>query len=209
MKKREESLQNENTNLKNELAAIKALLEETQWSLWEKKGELALLKSQLKDSTADQQYKASELANIKIQLKDCKSKLTTSNEENEILKNDLKCIEEKSIHEIENVQNQLSDTQNKLKIESNLVEKLKKEKINAEYELGNIKEKLILVEQGFEEEREQWKEEKDRVIKYQRNLQTNYKKMFQTNKLLQTEFYNLTLILRNHCYAEELNKAPS
>lgn len=208
LKKRGDSLQVENINLKNDLAVMETFLKDSQWSLWEKKGELTLLKSQLKDLIADQNYKASELANLKMQLKDCKTELEESIEKNKQLQSKLKSFEEKNSSEIENVTNQLSDTLNKLELKSILVEKLKKEKINVEYELGNVKEKLNLIEQGFKEEREQWKEEKERVIKYQRQLQINYKKMFQTNKLLENEFYNLTLILRNHCYPDDVNQSP-
>lgn len=49
----------------------------------------------------------------------------------------------------------------------------------------------------FESERDQWLEEKGKVIRYQKQLQLNYVQMFRKNKNLEAEVEQLTLELEN------------
>jgi vacuolar-type H+-ATPase subunit H len=44
----------------------------------------------------------------------------------------------------------------------------------------------------FEKEREQWKDEKNKVIRYQKQLQLNYLQMFNKNRMLEAEVEQLT-----------------
>ena len=66
-------------------------------------------------------------------------------------------------------------------------------------ELEKLREDLSICRKQLTLDREQWLEEKNRVISYQRHLQLNYVQMLQRNKVLQEELQQLTMELeRQH-----------
>ena len=64
-----------------------------------------------------------------------------------------------------------------------------------ESELGRVREELARCRSEFVVERDQWLDEKNKVIGYQKQLQLNYVQMLQRNKMLQEEVQQLTLEL--------------
>ncbi|KAK6178199.1 hypothetical protein SNE40_013009 [Patella caerulea] len=60
-----------------------------------------------------------------------------------------------------------------------------------------VKEKLDITQNTFDREREQWLIEKNKVIRYQKQLQLNYVQMFRKNRMLEAEVEQLTLELEN------------
>lgn len=64
-------------------------------------------------------------------------------------------------------------------------------------EIQELREALQNKTEIFEKEREQWKDEKNKVIRYQKQLQLNYLQMFNKNRMLEAEVEQLTLDLEN------------
>ncbi|XP_005090190.1 leucine zipper putative tumor suppressor 2 isoform X2 [Aplysia californica] len=64
-------------------------------------------------------------------------------------------------------------------------------------ELVNVKTQLELLKGDQDKEREQWLEEKNKVVRYQKQLQLNYVQMQRKNSTLETEVQQLTLELEN------------
>lgn len=64
-------------------------------------------------------------------------------------------------------------------------------------ELDKVKLEFLVNKEEFEKEKEQWLEEKNKVIMYQKQLQLNYVQMFRKNKVLEAEVEQLTLELES------------
>ncbi|XP_059161626.1 leucine zipper putative tumor suppressor 2 homolog isoform X1 [Physella acuta] len=64
-------------------------------------------------------------------------------------------------------------------------------------ELQEIKAQVSALKQEHEKEREQWLDEKNKVVRYQKQLQLNYVQMQRKNSALETEVQQLTLELEN------------
>ena len=64
-------------------------------------------------------------------------------------------------------------------------------------DLDKVKLELLVTKEEFEKEKEQWLEEKNKVIMYQKQLQLNYVQMFRKNKVLEAEVEQLTLELES------------
>ncbi|KAG8134195.1 hypothetical protein E2320_007327 [Naja naja] len=166
----------------------------------QKAGEISLLKQQLKDSQADVSQKLNEIVGLRTQLKEGKSFLREKDEQILTLKDSYGtksvsldfCENELQLKMVElpeklardplacesdeaKMKRQSEENLNALKRE---VERLQAE-LNAERQ---SREQQVL---DFEEERCTWQEEKEKVIKYQKQLQLNYVEMYQKNQLLE------------------------
>ena len=64
-------------------------------------------------------------------------------------------------------------------------------------ELEEMKSGLVGKNESFEKEKEQWLDEKNKVIRYQKQLQLNYVQMYNKNKMLEAEVEQLTLELES------------
>ncbi|XP_021351622.1 leucine zipper putative tumor suppressor 2 homolog isoform X2 [Mizuhopecten yessoensis] len=64
-------------------------------------------------------------------------------------------------------------------------------------EVLRLQEELDVHQDTLVKEREQWADEKNKVIRYQKQLQLNYVQMFRKNKLLEAEVEQLTLELES------------
>lgn len=64
-------------------------------------------------------------------------------------------------------------------------------------ELDKLRLELLVNKEEHDKEREQWLEEKNKVIMYQKQLQLNYVQMFRKNKVLEAEVEQLTLELES------------
>ena len=64
-------------------------------------------------------------------------------------------------------------------------------------EIRKLREQLDDVQDNFEKEKEQWLDEKNKVIRYQKQLQLNYVQMYNKNKMLEAEVEQLTLELES------------
>ncbi|XP_060595679.1 leucine zipper putative tumor suppressor 2 homolog isoform X1 [Ruditapes philippinarum] len=64
-------------------------------------------------------------------------------------------------------------------------------------ELNKLRLEMLVNKEEHEKEKEQWLEEKNKVIMYQKQLQLNYVQMFRKNKVLEAEVEQLTLELES------------
>ncbi|XP_074531002.1 NEDD4-binding protein 3-A [Halichoeres trimaculatus] len=164
-------------------------LEETQWEVCQKSGEISLLKQQLRDSQAEVTQKLSELFQLKTQLRETRTELR--NKEGQI--DALRLV--------------VQGTQRRRLLSQNAHDD---EKVSEEGPPagatggcgGPTEERLraeLLLERrqseaqamAFEEERKTWQTEKDKVIRYQKELQASYLDMYYRNEELERELHQL------------------
>ncbi|KAF3693727.1 NEDD4-binding protein 3-A [Channa argus] len=164
-------------------------LEETQWEVCQKSGEISLLKQQLRDSQAEVTQKLSEIFQLKTQLRETRTELR--NRERQI--DALKLVPQGTQHRRCPSQNANEDG------------KGTEESVSAGATGGcggpteeRLRAELLLERRqseaqamAFEEERHTWQTEKDKVIRYQKELQASYLDMYHRNEALERELQQL------------------
>lgn len=194
MRKDKEVASKQMNDLKKEVDSLNSQLDETRWSLCQKNGEVSLLKSQFKECQSEQSNKANELIVVKGQLKDARAEC----EDKTARVSDLVAEASRLRHEVED---------GKARIEHCLRD-FRNASV-AEYQFENEKLRMQLIEAkkgmdyergSHENERINWLEEKEKVIKYQKQLQLNYVQMFRRNHSLEREVEQLTIELESRDY---------
>uniref|UniRef100_A0A3Q4B393 Uncharacterized protein n=1 Tax=Mola mola TaxID=94237 RepID=A0A3Q4B393_MOLML len=142
-------------------------LEETQWEVCQKSGEISLLKQQLRDSQVEVTQKLSELFQLKTQLRETRTELR--NQEGQI--DALKLV----LHVNLFVAGGCGGST--------------EERLRAELLLERRQSEAQAL--AFEEERQTWQMEKDKVIRYQKELQASYVEMYHHNEALERELHQL------------------
>uniref|UniRef100_A0A3B4ZWP2 NEDD4 binding protein 3 n=1 Tax=Stegastes partitus TaxID=144197 RepID=A0A3B4ZWP2_9TELE len=137
-------------------------LEETQWEVCQKSGEISLLKQQLRDSQAEVTQKLSEIFQLKTQLRETRTELRSREGQIDALKLVLQGTQRRrgSPHT---------------------------ERLRAELLLERRQSEAQAM--AFEEERHTWQTEKDKVIRYQKELQASYLDMYHRNEALERELH--------------------
>jgi alkylated DNA repair dioxygenase AlkB len=209
-----ECLENKCETYGMDLSKSKSKLEETNWTLQQKSGEISLLKSQLKEAKDELSGKQNETLVLKTQMKDYQDILDDKNRDIECLEQDVYNSRKQLRQSTEALDKLCSNTKPAVMIregasqtdprvlgvsdESDKVKSLLEgfEHLKAE------KEDQELV---FEHEKNQWLDEKNKVICYQKQLQLNYVQMYRKNKMLETEVEQLMLDLerRDMKYGED------
>uniref|UniRef100_A0A8C3ATF4 Leucine zipper tumor suppressor 1 n=1 Tax=Cyclopterus lumpus TaxID=8103 RepID=A0A8C3ATF4_CYCLU len=182
-------------------------LEETQWEVCQKTGEISLLKQQLRDCQADVNHKLNEIVCLRASLKENKAKMETLERQNKDHDDKLRS---RTI-EVEVCQNELQRKKNEAdllrekvrKLEEDIrgmkqdiamakersghiaTESLQREVERLKQQLREEKDTQERLANGFDQERLTWNKEKDRVIKYQKQLQINYLQMHKKNQDLE------------------------
>ncbi|XP_075843044.1 leucine zipper putative tumor suppressor 1 [Microtus pennsylvanicus] len=192
-------------------------LEETQWEVCQKSGEISLLKQQLKESQMEVNTKASEILSLKAQLKDTRGKL----EGMDLKTQDLESALRTKGLELEVCENELQRKKNEaelLREKVNILEQellelraqaaslgplgvgptfsedipaLQRELERLRAELKEERQGHDQMSSGFQHERLVWKEEKEKVIQYQKQLQQSYLAMYQRNQRLEKALQQL------------------
>lgn len=181
----------------------------------QKSGEISLLKQQLKESQTEINTKASEILNLKAQLKDTRGRL----EGLELKTQDLESALRTKGLELEVCENELQRKKNEaelLREKVNLLElqaqaalprgrdtaalgpasaedvpALQRELERLRAELREERQGHDQMSSGFQHERLLWKEEKEKVIQYQKQLQQSYLAMYQRNQRLEKTLQQL------------------
>uniref|UniRef100_A0A8B9SLP5 Leucine zipper tumor suppressor family member 3 n=1 Tax=Anas platyrhynchos TaxID=8839 RepID=A0A8B9SLP5_ANAPL len=193
---------------KKEQAEFLPKIEETKWEVCQKAGEISLLKQQLKDSQADVSQKLNEIVGLRTQLKEGKNFLREKEEQILTLKDsyssksvnleiceselqrkmsEVQVLREKLNHcemEVSGLKRTLASMGPPRQSEDS-VGALRKEVERLQTELKLERQQREQQVLDFEEERRTWQEEKEKVIKYQKQLQLNYVEMYQKNQLLE------------------------
>lgn len=159
-------------------------LEETQWEVCQKSGEISLLKQQLRDSQAEVTQKLSEIFHLKTELREARTVL--SNRESQI--ETLKIAAHDTPRRRCFSQTGREATGNRPDC-SGGSEGPTEERLRAELLLERRQSEAQAM--IFEEERRTWQAEKDKVIRYQKELQASYLDMYQRNEDLQRELQQL------------------
>lgn len=166
---------------------ISPTLEETQWEVCQKAGEISLLKQQLKDSQAEVTHKLSEIFQLKTQLRETRGELRRRDSQIDALKLVLQGAQRRRLGSQSASDDGRGD---------------ESAAPPAGGSAGHTEERLraeLLLERRqseaqatvFEEERQTWQTEKDKVIRYQKELQASYLEMYRRNEELQTELNQL------------------
>ncbi|XP_053341188.1 NEDD4-binding protein 3-A [Clarias gariepinus] len=160
-------------------------LEESQWEVCQKAGEISLLKQQLKDSQAEVTQKLSEIFLLKTQLRETRQELCTKDGQVEMLQLALqaarqKCALGKSVQNLSTHQTPAEDSGASGTTEERLRAELLLERRQSEAQAS-----------AFDAERSTWQLEKEKVLRYQRELQASYLEMFHKNEILERELQQL------------------
>ncbi|XP_029297205.1 NEDD4-binding protein 3-A [Cottoperca gobio] len=164
-------------------------LEETQWEVCQKSGEISLLKQQLRDSQAEVAHKLSEIFQLKTQVRETRTDLR--NREGQI--DALKLVLQGTQHR--RCSSQTAHEEGKGAEESPSAGATggcggpTEERLRAELLLERRQSEGQAM--AFEEERQTWQTEKDKVIRYQKELQASYLEMYHRNEALERELHQL------------------
>ncbi|XP_056131289.1 NEDD4-binding protein 3-A [Lampris incognitus] len=168
---------------------ISPTLEETQWEVCQKSGEISLLKQQLRDSQAEVTHKLSEIFQLKTQLRETRSELRSR--EGQIDK--LKLALQGTMQRRYPSQTAHDDSRGAEESSSGGATGgcggTTEERLRAELLLERRQSEAQAM--AFDEERRTWQTEKDKVIRYQKELQANYLEMYHRNEALERELFQL------------------
>lgn len=164
-------------------------LEETQWEVCQKSGEISLLKQQLRDSQAEVTQKLSEIFQLKTQLRETRTELRNRENQLDALKLVLQGTQRRRCP------SQTGRDDGKGGEESSATGATggcggpTEERLRAELLLERRQSEAQAT--AFEEERQTWQTEKDKVIRYQKELQASYLDMYHRNETLERELQRL------------------
>ncbi|KAK4296904.1 hypothetical protein Pmani_030640 [Petrolisthes manimaculis] len=174
--------------LRRELNSLRSQLEETEWSLCQKSGEISLLKTQLKDSQGDQTTRGHELLHLRAQVRQYQAEVERRRAEITSL-HDLMGQQRRESGDLRLQLDQAQQQQSQARAHDQDLS-LQMDKLKSEVEA--MRRDCDVQRQQFEEERVRWTEEKERVIRYQKQLHQNYVAMFGRNRQLEEEVARLT-----------------
>ncbi|GAA6226374.1 NEDD4-binding protein 3 homolog [Lates japonicus] len=164
-------------------------LEETQWEVCQKSGEISLLKQQLRDSQAEVTQKLSEIFQLKTQLRETRTELRSKEGQIDALKLLLQASQRRRCPS----QNAHEDGKGAEECTpagaTGGCGGPTEERLRAELLLERRQSEAQAM--AFEEERHTWQTEKDKVIRYQKELQASYLDMYHRNEALERELHQL------------------
>ncbi|XP_006054071.2 leucine zipper putative tumor suppressor 1 [Bubalus bubalis] len=218
--KEQDLLETKLRSYEKEKTSFAPALEETQWEVCQKSGEISLLKQQLKESQTEINAKASEILNLKAQLKDtrgrlenlelktqdlesalrtkglelevCENELQRKKNEAELLREKVNLLEQELLELRAQAALQRSRDAAALgPASADDVPALQRELERLRAELKEERQGHDQMSSGFQHERLVWKEEKEKVIQYQKQLQQSYLAMYQRNQRLEKALQQL------------------
>ncbi|KAF2345032.1 hypothetical protein FHG87_024212 [Trinorchestia longiramus] len=166
--------------LQHTIASLRSQLEETEWGLCQKSGEISLLKSQLKDCQGDQTSRGHELLHLRAQLRQYALEVERRRTEVSSL-HELSATLRKEAAELRAQQQPVSAAGD------GDADQLRK----ATQELVLLREERVRERERITEERSRWQQEKESVLRYQRQLQLACQHAQRTNRRLQQEVTRL------------------
>ncbi|XP_076862287.1 NEDD4-binding protein 3-A [Brachyhypopomus gauderio] len=154
-------------------------LEETQWEVCQKAGEISLLKQQLRDSQAEVAQKLGEIFLLKTQLRETRAEVRAKDSQIDMLQMALQAVRHKGGDPPGPEDARAGDetpgsTEERLRAELLLERRQNEAQATA-----------------FEAERGTWQVQKEKVLRYQRELQASYLEMYHKNESLERELRQL------------------
>ncbi|XP_075716175.1 NEDD4-binding protein 3 [Rhinoderma darwinii] len=162
-------------------------LEDSKWEISQKAGEISLLKQQLRDCQTEITQKMGEVTLMKTQLRGAKALAREKERESTILKSRLQTMEvAKEIPPTSSQGNIISSGDDlKVWVQKDSSEASDLERLKAELMLERRQNEAQML--NFENERKIWKEEKDKVLRYQKEIQASYLEMYHRNQALERQ----------------------
>ncbi|XP_004629373.1 NEDD4-binding protein 3 [Octodon degus] len=161
--------------------------EEARWEVCQKTAEISLLKQQLREAQAELAQKLAEIFNLKTQLRGSRAQAQAQDAELARLREAVRSLQEQAPREEAPGSCETDDCKSRgLRGEAGGSESADgTEELRAEL----LQERLRGQEQAlrFEQERRTWQEEKERVLRYQREIQGGYMDMYRRNQALEQE----------------------
>ncbi|XP_068130842.1 leucine zipper putative tumor suppressor 3 [Hyperolius riggenbachi] len=174
----------------NEIVGLRTQLKEAKAFLREKEEQIASIKDSYSSKSVSLEICESEMQRKQSEAQQMKEKLSQCEQEIEGLKETLTSLGQNpyTMDFTEKLRDTLvceSDEAKMKRQNEDVVVALKKdiEKLQLELALEKQQKEQQIVD--FEEERHTWQEEKEKVIKYQKQLQLNYVEMYQKNQQLE------------------------
>ncbi|MCI4384541.1 hypothetical protein PGIGA_G00039920 [Pangasianodon gigas] len=208
-----------------EISLLKQQLKDLQADLSQRVGEVVTLRGQLREARAELQNSQSQLQEAHthtrtraLELEVCENELQRRKSENELLREKMSRLEEELMR-LRQALNEYAEApalmqessyrggagggasieEQRLASDS---EEVKGQRESSRQQVERLKGELArqrqLVEDqatAFENERHCWEEEKDKVIRYQKQLQQNYVQMYRRNRELEAALRELSLEL--------------
>ncbi|KAM7000576.1 NEDD4-binding protein 3-A isoform 1-T2 [Tautogolabrus adspersus] len=160
-------------------------LEETQWEVCQKSGEISLLKQQLRDSQAEVTQKLSELFQLKTQLRETRTELRNREGQIDALKLVLQGTQRRRLPSQTAHDNEKGSDESHSAGATGGCGGPTEERLRAELLLERRQSEAQAM--AFEEERKTWQIEKEKVIRYQKELQASYLDMYYRNEELEKD----------------------
>uniref|UniRef100_A0A3Q3ERZ9 Leucine zipper, putative tumor suppressor 2a n=1 Tax=Labrus bergylta TaxID=56723 RepID=A0A3Q3ERZ9_9LABR len=212
-----ETLERRCATIQREQTQLGPRLEETKWEVCQKSGEISLLKQQLKEIQSELSQKAGDIVVLKAQLREARSELQSSQARSQEAQAAVRTRDfgAGSLRERTPEAGGPSPCVYRDGDEAHLVwggesDEAKAQRQNAEAVLGlrqqvdRLKAELMYERRTSEEqlshfdnERRVWHEEKEKVIRYQKQLQQNYIQMYRRNRDLERVMRELSLELES------------
>ncbi|XP_015272548.1 PREDICTED: leucine zipper putative tumor suppressor 1 [Gekko japonicus] len=181
-----------------EISLLKQQLKESQSELNSKTNEVLNLKAQLKDIRGKMELLEMKIQDLEdslrskaMELEVCENELQRKKNESELLREKVNLLEE----EISELRTDLTILREERKCEvasigpeGSMAEDMQTlwrevERLKAELQEEHSNNEQMTV--GFQQERQTWKEEKEKVIQYQKQLQQSYLHMYKRNQNLE------------------------
>lgn len=213
-----------------EISLLKQQLKDSQADVSQKLNEIVGLRTQLKEGKNFLREKEEQILTLKDSYSSKTVNLEVCENELQRKMNEVQMLREKLSHcelEVSGLKQTLAGLGHHDHFNTELTEKLRdplacesdeakmkrqsEDNVNAlKKEVERLQTELKLERQqreqqvmDFEEERHTWQEEKEKVIKYQKQLQLNYVEMYQKNQLLEHKVNEMTSKATSPPYTEE------
>ncbi|KAG8513076.1 NEDD4-binding protein 3 [Galemys pyrenaicus] len=166
--------------------------EEARWEVCQKTAEISLLKQQLREAQAELAQKLAEIFSLKTQLRTSRAQAQAQDAELARLHEAVRSLQEQAPREEAPGSCETDDCKSRgLLGEAGGREAGESEAGDGSEQLRAelLQERLRGQEQAlrFEQERRTWQEEKERVLRYQREIQGSYMDMYRRNQALEQE----------------------
>ncbi|XP_038627299.1 NEDD4-binding protein 3 [Tachyglossus aculeatus] len=164
-------------------------LEETKWEVCQKTAEISLLKQQLREAQAETARKLAEIFSLKTQLRGSRAEVEAKDCELARLRDSVRALRDPETRDAGSpapaaAGQDVPGGEAEAEEEGGREERLRAE-LRREREQG--RERALL----FERERRTWQEEKDKVLRYQREIQVSYMEMYHRNQALERQLREL------------------
>ncbi|XP_066128468.1 NEDD4-binding protein 3 isoform X1 [Saccopteryx bilineata] len=165
--------------------------EEARWEVCQKTAEISLLKQQLREAQAELAQKLAEIFSLKTQLRGSRAQAQAQGAELARLREAVQSLQEQAPQEEAPGSCETDDCKSRGLLGEAGGSEARDGAKQLRAEL--LQERLRGQEQAlrFEQERQTWQEEKERVLRYQREIQGGYMDMYRRNQALEQELQAL------------------